>query len=601
MHSFSDIETRDDFFNCLKIPRKNMTYLLYRKGTENSYHTFIIKKKNGGERTINAPDDKLKLVQKRLASLLWETQKNFWINNNINPNISHAFEKEKSIITNAQIHRNKRFILNIDLEDFFYSFHFGRIKGFFEKDMNFKVPQEVALIIAQIACYKGTLPQGAPSSPIITNLICKILDFRLLKLARRYKLDYTRYADDLTFSTNNQIFLNQKETFMRKVEGEIERAGFKINTKKTRFQYDTSRQEVTGLIVNKKVNVSREYYKNTRAMANNLYKNGEFMINGITGTISQLEGRFSFINQIDRYNNNLEYKKSLNRNNIEYQKFLLSTEFVGHDHYKMLQNLNSREREYQKFIYYKYFYNNDRPIIITEGKTDINYFKAALKNLYKDYPTLIEKKGDQYFYKISFLKRSKRLKYFFNLPLDGADAMKNLYNLFCDYDNTRYPNFLKYFNTLSSSFPTNPTVFIFDNELSNDKKPLKNFMTHVYKGNENQKIRNDKIEALQKNLHIKISDNLYLLTNQLIGDSKENEIEDLFDSDTLNHKIDGKVFSKKSTGENYYGKEILSKYVLDNFDNINFENFRPILNNLNSVICDYNKTLHLTLNQGDDS
>lgn len=114
------------------------------------------------------------------------------------------------------------------------------------------VPKEVALIIAQLTCYQGTLPQGAPSSPIITNLICKILDFRILKLAKKYKLDYSRYADDLTFSTNNHLFLNEETIFLKKLSEEVERAGFKINNNKTRLQFSSSRQEVTGLIVNKK-------------------------------------------------------------------------------------------------------------------------------------------------------------------------------------------------------------------------------------------------------------------------------------------------------------------------------------------------------------
>ena len=73
--------------------------------------------------------------------------------------------------------------------------------AFYEKNKDFLLPREVAIVIAQIACYNGCLPQGAPSSPIITNLICQVLDMRLLKIAKKYKLDYTRYADDFSFST----------------------------------------------------------------------------------------------------------------------------------------------------------------------------------------------------------------------------------------------------------------------------------------------------------------------------------------------------------------------------------------------------------------
>ena len=122
----------------------------------------------------------------------------------------------------------------------------------------------MATTIAQIACYEGKLPQGAPSSPIITNMICNIFDMRLLRLAKKYKLDYTRYADDLSFSTNNKDFLNIEEQFFEELSKEVERAGFSINDKKTRVQYKDSRQEVTGIVVNKKLNVDRDYYKKTR-------------------------------------------------------------------------------------------------------------------------------------------------------------------------------------------------------------------------------------------------------------------------------------------------------------------------------------------------
>lgn len=590
MSDFSDIKNRNDFFKLLNIPKKNMTYLLYnkeKKGTENSYRTFEIEKKSGGVRVIHAPNDELKFVQKRLASLLWATQKKIWRENDIHPNISHAFEEKKSIITNAKIHRNKKFVLNLDLEDFFDSFHFGWVKGFFEKDRDFKVPKEVALIIAQLTCFQGVLPQGSPSSPIITNLICKILDFRILKLAKRYKLDYTRYADDLTFSTNNSSFLYENEVFLAKIEKEIEQAGFTLNAKKTRLQISNSRQEVTGLTVNRKINVPKEYYKNTRAMAHNLYKNGEFLIDGEQGTINKLEGRFAFINQLDKWNNRLEHNLSLNENNIEYQKYLLSIKRKENDSHRMLFLLNSREREYQKFIYYKYFYGNEQATIVTEGKTDIRYLKAALKRMYKDYPNLVEKKGKKYTFKVTFLKRSKRLKYLFNFSLDGADSIKNLYNFFSSKVDKKCPNYLKYFLSLDPSGPKNPSFFIFDNEFPSGKKqkPLKNFMNYVYSGG----IKDEKIEELKEELLLEIEKDLFILTNPLINNSSENEMEDLFDEKVLLHEIGGKTFSKDGDSKKHYGKEIFSKYILENYDKIDFKNFIPILNNLNKTIVNHHK------------
>ncbi|WP_237580127.1 reverse transcriptase domain-containing protein [Candidatus Enterococcus huntleyi] len=340
----TEIEDKNIFFEEFDISKRSMTHLLYVKGTDSFYESFEIPKKNGGFRNIDAPKGKLKYVQKRLAEILWETQIDVWkkyantyeynlyqknLKDGIRyrvPMISHAFEVNKSIMTNAKIHRNKKFIINVDLKDFFKSFHFGRVKGFFEKNKDFKVPTEVAVIIAQLSCYKGVLPQGAPSSPIITNLICQIMDYRIMQLAKRFKLNYTRYADDLTFSTNNVQIVNEYQTFLKKLEKKIVKAGFEINEDKTRLQFNNSRQTVTGLIVNKKLNVPREYYKDTRAMANTLYKTGSFDVNERTGSINQLNGRFAFINQLDKYNNKLENNASIMKNNIEYQKYLLSVE-----------------------------------------------------------------------------------------------------------------------------------------------------------------------------------------------------------------------------------------------------------------------------------
>lgn len=100
--------------------------------------------------------------------------------------------------------------------------------------------------MAQLTCYQGKLPQGAPTSPIITNYICQTFDMRIIRIAKKYHLDYTRYADDLSFSTNDKKFIEQWEPFYNELTHEVERAGFKVNTKKTSVQYRDSRQTVTG-------------------------------------------------------------------------------------------------------------------------------------------------------------------------------------------------------------------------------------------------------------------------------------------------------------------------------------------------------------------
>lgn len=567
MEKFCNIGNRNELADFLKIPRKKLTHILYVKKIENCYTSFEIPKKSGGTRKINAPVDELKSIQLKLSNALCEYQKELWKEKSISPNISHAFEKGKSIFTNSKIHRNKRYLLNIDLNDFFDCFHFGRVRGFFIKNKDFQLPVEVATVIAQLSCYKGCLPQGAPTSPIITNLICNILDMRLLKIAKKYLLDYTRYADDLSFSTNNKNFLDYYDDFFEEISKEISIAGFSINNKKTRLQFRDSKQKVTGIVVNKKLNIDRLYYRKTKAMAHNLYTNKEIIINGEPGTVNQLEGRFSFINQIDRYNNGLDDSKHCFR------------------------DLNGREEQYRRFLFYKYFYYNSKPMIVTEGKTDIVYIKAALKSLYKDYPGLIEKDENGIFdFKISFLKRNDRINYFFGIGQDGADSMQNLFRYFSSEKSRDkgYVDYYTYFSNLCDYLPMNPVILIFDNELINTKKPLYKFINFVgFTGEQRESLKEFSYSKIKNN------SNLFLTTFPLVKNKDECEIEDLFPDSTLSVKLNGKNFCRQEKYDTnlYYGKDIFSKYIFSNYNKIDFTGFKPILDNINEIIKSYNKSL----------
>lgn len=556
MRKFSDIKSRNELADFLNVPRSVLSYVLYVKGISNLYSSFEIPKKSGGIRKINAPMEDLKDIQKKLAEALYDHTENKWVKNDI----SHAFRANKGIISNAEVHRNKKLVLNVDLENFFESFHFGRVRGFFNKNKDFLLPIEVATVIAQISCYEGKLPQGAPCSPIITNLICEILDFRILKIAKKYKLNYTRYADDLTFSTNDKNFIHQQEKFYQVLSKELTRAGFIINTKKTRLQLKDSRQVVTGLVVNKKLNVKRDYYKETRAMAHHLYKHGFFLIDGQLGTLNQLEGRFAFINQLTKYNN----KKNghmINGKRINYNDF------------------GNREREYQKFLFYKYFFANPRPLIVTEGKTDVVYIKSALKNLYREYPGLITKNDNGTFdFKFSFLKKTKRLSYFLGI-YDGGNALNNIFKIFSASKDSKL-NHLSFLKEMSKSMPKNPVILMFDNE--GKGKPLAQFLQRTQLNSEEKK-------RIREEYKFNLVENLYLLTCPLIDGQEESEIEDLFDEFTLSHTIEGKKFTKSNEFDEskFYGKQVFSDYILHNYNNINFDGFRPLLNEINSIIESY--------------
>lgn len=561
MGTFSEISSRNELADFLGVPRKKLTHILYVKGIDSYYDEFEIPKKSGSTRKIRAPFGDLKSVQqkllKSLSSYICSISSDPW-------HLSHAFQKDKSCITNAKIHRNKRFVLNLDLKDFFDSIHFGRVCGYFEKNQKFMLPYDVSVVIAQLVCYKGTLPQGAPTSPIITNLLCEILDIQLLKISKKYRLDYTRYADDLTFSTNDKHFLKNCTDFLTEIKKKIEKAGFTINEEKTRLQYRDSKQIVTGLVVNQKINVDKNFYKNTRAMAHRFYKNGSFDINGQDGTVNQLEGRFSFIDQLCKFNNKIDG--------------------CNHTPY----TLCAREKQYQMFLFYKYFFANSCPLIITEGKTDILYLKAALKNLYSDYPNLIAKNDeDKFSYKISFFRKSDRFAYFYNYSKDGADAMGKLLIYFRDKEYPKGYNYYSYFSNLCNRQAENPIILLFDNEMTSKDKPILKFLKSVGNNELKNKISTDLYCKLLNNT------NLFITTNPLVDGKPEVQIEDLFDEATLKTEIDGKKFCISNDYDKslYYGKDRLSKYVLAHYKEINFERFRPLLDNINRIIEEYKSEL----------
>ena len=552
-----NIKTRNDFAKFIGVKLQTLTYLLYIKKIDNCYNTLEIPKKNGDTRTICVPNKNLKKVQKKLYNKLSTYYDEIKTQNNFTSKISHGFEKNRSIVTNAEVHKNKRYVVNLDLLVFFPSINFGRVRSYFIKNNYFEINDDIATILAQLTCYKGTLPQGASTSPLIANMICNIMDIRILKIAKKYRLDYTRYADDLTFSTNNKYFLNDYDKFLEDIKNIIHRSGFELNSKKTRLLFSNSRQEVTGLVVNKKISVPKEYYKNTRAMAHSLYKNGYFLIDDEVGTIEQLEGRFSFINQINLYN--IDNKK------------------------KNMWHLNSKEKQYQKFMIYKTFYANEKPLIITEGKTDVLYIKAALKKYYKYFPNLITKKDNGNFvFHVNFFKRKQKHSYYLNLVKDGADTIKNIYsNCYIKTKNNKNITTVHDFKKLRGERETNPVILIFDNEMvSNKDRPLKKFLNEI-KVNASQK------DKLKENLYINICDNLYLCTYQLNNkEACEIEIEDLFPADVLEHEINGRKFSKKdSTHDNgFYGKNEFSQYVYSNYESIDFSNFISLLSAINEII-----------------
>lgn len=232
------------------------------------YRTFYKDKRSGGIRTIREPHKRLKILQGQLLIYL----KNIA---GLPKPCAHAFIEKRSIVTNARKHieRKPTYLLNLDLEDFFPSISFYRVRGLF-KNRPFNFSHQVATVAAQICVIDNELPQGAATSPFLSNQICRSLDRDLMDLARRHQATYTRYADDITFSfsrtkaaalpTNICSFENGKVTLGNELLLAIQSHNFKVNPSKTRMTSNRRRMEVTGITINEFPNVKRDFINRVR-------------------------------------------------------------------------------------------------------------------------------------------------------------------------------------------------------------------------------------------------------------------------------------------------------------------------------------------------
>lgn len=263
------LQSAGDVAKYFSMPLGRLIWALYRAPEQERYRHFEIPKRSGGMRQIHAPVGIVRDLQTRLHAELKQLYR-------AHPN-AHGFIDGRNVASNAAGHANKRWVLNIDLEDFFPTINFGRIRGLLLKPP-FQLGPPAAAIVAQIVTHRNGLPQGAPTSPVLSNFIAATLDRRLLRLAREQKLGYSRYADDITFSTDLAQFppsFAVREQIegggFRIVAGEaldqaVRACGFAINAKKVRIQGRGVHQGVTGLCVNTRVNVDRRRIRRIRAM-----------------------------------------------------------------------------------------------------------------------------------------------------------------------------------------------------------------------------------------------------------------------------------------------------------------------------------------------
>ena len=257
---FLCLKTRGDVADLLEISETLLRKILYGVKERSRYRVFEIQKKSSKLRQISAPPKNISILQSKIRTVLQLIYEPKYC--------VHGFAKDKSILSNAKEHTCKRHVVNIDLKDFFPSINIGRITGAL-RSHPFNLGQEASIVIAQICCKSdGVLPQGGSTSPIVSNIICRSLDNDLMSFAKRNRCLYTRYADDITFSTSSFHLPNNLATALggrlvpsEKLISTIEKHGFLINREKCRYAGRMSRQDVTGLTVNEFPNVQRRYIK----------------------------------------------------------------------------------------------------------------------------------------------------------------------------------------------------------------------------------------------------------------------------------------------------------------------------------------------------
>ncbi len=255
------------------------------RNKKSAYSSFEIPKKNGKLRRIDAPSKPLKKVQR-------------WIHKNILVQLNagkyaHGFVPNRSIVTNAANHINKECILCIDLKDFFPSIKLNRVKGYFH---SLGYNEQISLDLAELCTYRMRLTQGAPTSPMLSNLIAWQMDQKIAKFCKARNLDYSRYADDITISGSNRL-PKYKNIIIKK----ITQHGFEVNPEKTRVLSQGSCQKVTGIVVNSHLSVGKDKKRKLRAILYNIKKNGPVKENRINDPFfkERLLGYISYVINVE--------------------------------------------------------------------------------------------------------------------------------------------------------------------------------------------------------------------------------------------------------------------------------------------------------------
>jgi retron-type reverse transcriptase len=227
--------------------------------TSRLYREIKMPRAGRAPRILHSPREPLRTVQRWILKHILQTYQPH--------TAAHGFVQGRSIVSNAATHTGASILVAVDIADFFRSIGWKRVRKGFEK---LGYPYSVAVILANLCTRAGCLPQGAATSPALSNLVCETLDRRLAGLARSRGFHYSRYADDMTFSSNDSR-LPALLPFIRQIVGE---EGFEVRERKTRVARSGARQVVTGLVVNERVNLPRAHVRRLRAAAHRFATQG---------------------------------------------------------------------------------------------------------------------------------------------------------------------------------------------------------------------------------------------------------------------------------------------------------------------------------------
>lgn len=547
----------------LNLSEKQFSNIVFSNNIDRNYHEFFISKKSGGTRRILSPSTELKALQANLGEILSECYNEIECTRilrakkelSVRSFSSHGFRKsleikEKTynfdIYSNADKHTKKKYVLNIDIQDFFETITFSRIVGFFCTNRDFQLERPVAILIAQIATYRpsqdveGYLPQGSPLSPIISNLIGSILDNKMLRLAKKHKLDYSRYADDITLSTNIRYFPEKvayyednKWIVGNELKVAVESARFKINHKKTRLSNRIQRQEVTALTVNDKVNISSKYYKYTRSMVYEYCKTGDFYKSSehrerLENSTNSLNGILSFIYYI-------KTKGLVKSNDNKFRKF---------------ETLSTIEKLYVKFLFHYYFMYPLKATVICEGFTDTMHLKLAYEKVFGSTIKYI---------KFTYLKDLGRLSKF--MRFDGGTGC--IIKFLEDYSSI----------CISEKLSLVPCIILVDGD-SDGELVVKNAKRLFEKTIRTIPVGSSKYHHISQNLYlVKLND--------------DSDMEDLYPSSVSERKIDTRTFNKSNKSfdkSKFYGKkDFFDEIIKENQETIDFSGFSEVFNLIHTI------------------